>query len=167
MPRLGKPSICSAGGHVLAGAMGLALACDLVVASEDATFGTPEIQVGAFPFMVMASIYRNLPRKKVNELLLLGERITAGRGGGAGVREPGSSRRRARRGGRRLGRQAGLKSPVLLRLGKDAMYKQMDLGLGEALDFLQHSLGAGVRDRGHPGGRPGVLREARARWTSR
>ena len=71
---LGKPTLCAARGHVLAGALGIALACDLIVASEDATFGTPEINVGAFPFMIMALIYRNIGRKKANELLLLGER---------------------------------------------------------------------------------------------
>src|SRR5881227_3911559 len=74
---LGKPTICAANGHVLAGALGIALACDLVVAREGAEFGTPEIGVGAFPFMIMALIYRNVPRKKTNELLLLGERIDA------------------------------------------------------------------------------------------
>ena len=61
---------------MLAGSLGLALACDLIIAKESATFGTPEINVGAFPFMIMALIYRNVPRKKTNELLLLGERIT-------------------------------------------------------------------------------------------
>ena len=61
---LPKPTICAADGHVLAGALGIALACDLIVASEKATFGTPEINVGAFPFMIMALIYRNVPRKK-------------------------------------------------------------------------------------------------------
>src|SRR3954469_21929706 len=65
---LGKPSLCAARGHVLAGALGLALACDLVVAAETATFGTPEINVGVFPFMIMALIYRNVPRKTTNEL---------------------------------------------------------------------------------------------------
>ena len=40
-------------------------------------FGTPEINVGVFPFMIMALIYRNVPRKKASELLLLGERIDA------------------------------------------------------------------------------------------
>ncbi len=74
---LGKPTICAANGHVLAGSLGIALACDLVIAKEGATFGTPEINVGAFPFMIMALIYRNVPRKKANELLLLGERIDA------------------------------------------------------------------------------------------
>src|SRR3954466_5453504 len=74
---LGKPSICAANGHLLAGLLGIALACDLIVAKEGAKFGTPEINVGAFPFMIMALIYRNVPRKRTNELLLLGERMTA------------------------------------------------------------------------------------------
>src|SRR5207302_5240342 len=47
---LGKPSICAANGHVLAGALGIALACDLVIAREGVRFGTPEINVGLFPF---------------------------------------------------------------------------------------------------------------------
>ncbi len=74
---LGKPSICAANGHVLAGALGLALACDLIVASEAARFGTPEINIGLFPFMIMALIYRNVGRKKTAELMLLGEQVSA------------------------------------------------------------------------------------------
>src|SRR5215208_5524727 len=74
---LGKPTLCAANGHVLAGALGLALACDLIVARAGARFGTPEINVGVFPFMIMALIYRNVGRKKTNELLLLGEQISA------------------------------------------------------------------------------------------
>src|SRR4051794_34676169 len=74
---LGKPSLCAANGHVLAGALGLALACDLIFAREAVRFGTPEINVGVFPFMIMALIYRNVGRKKTNELLLLGEQISA------------------------------------------------------------------------------------------
>ena len=69
--------ICAVNGHCLAGALGLALACDLIVAGEQATFGTPEINVGVFPFMILALIVRNVPRKKATEMLLLGERIDA------------------------------------------------------------------------------------------
>ena len=90
---LGKPTICAANGHVLAGALGLALCCDLIVAKDSATFGTPEINVGVFPFMIMALIYRNVPRKKTNELLLLGERISAAEAQASGHRQP--RRRRA------------------------------------------------------------------------
>ncbi len=82
---LGKPTLCAARGHVLAGALGIALACDLIVAGESATFGTPEINVGTFPFMIMALIYRNVPRKKANELLLLGERWNAQEALAAGI----------------------------------------------------------------------------------
>src|SRR6195952_2027307 len=77
MPRLGKPSVAAVNGHVLAGGLGLALSCDLVIAKEGATFGTPEINVGAYPYMIMALIYRNVPRKKVNEMMLLGDRLSA------------------------------------------------------------------------------------------
>src|SRR5215210_8102239 len=74
---LGKPTLCAANGHVLAGALGVALACDLIVAREGVRFGTPEIDVGVFPFMVMALMYRNVPRKKATELMLLGEPVSA------------------------------------------------------------------------------------------
>src|SRR5213079_3144394 len=82
---LGKPSIVAANGHVLAGSLGIALACDLIVAKEGAGFGTPEINVGLFPFMIMALIYRNVPRKKTNEMLLLGERLSANEAREAGI----------------------------------------------------------------------------------
>src|SRR3954454_3212405 len=58
MPRLGQPSRCAANGHVLAGGLGRALSCDLLIAKEGARFGTPEINVGAFPYMIMSVIYR-------------------------------------------------------------------------------------------------------------
>ncbi len=98
--------MCAARGHVLAGALGIALACDLIVASEEASFGTPEINVGAFPFMIMALIYRNVPRKKANELLLLGERWSAQQALAAGHRQQGRAGAGVRRGGRRVGGQA-------------------------------------------------------------
>src|SRR4029453_6556984 len=75
--QLGKPTLCAANGHVLAGALGLALACDLIVASEQASFGTPEINVGVFPVMILALVVRNVGRKKATEMLLLGERFDA------------------------------------------------------------------------------------------
>ena len=104
MPRLGKPSLCAANGHVLAGGMGLALSCDLVIAKEGATFGTPEINVGAFPYMIMAIIYRNVPRKKVNEMMLLGERLSAEQAVEFGLANKVVAGRRVRRRGRRVGR---------------------------------------------------------------
>jgi enoyl-CoA hydratase/carnithine racemase len=137
---LGKPSICAANGHVLAGALGLALACDLIIARDDARFGTPEINVGLFPFMIMTLIYRNVGRKKANELLLLGDQISAREAERIGLvnRVAGAEEFDAvvREWSERL---AG-KSPVMMRLGKDSMFRHQDMAFADALDYLRSQL---------------------------
>lgn len=137
---LEKPTICAAGGHVLAGAFGIALCCDLIVASENATFGTPEIDVGAFPFMIMALIYRNVARRKANELLLLGERIDARQALEAGIVNKVVPREQLDAAvGEWASKLAG-KSPAIMRLGKQAMRRQLDMPLDDALDYLRAQL---------------------------
>jgi enoyl-CoA hydratase/carnithine racemase len=137
---LRKPTICAARGHVLAGALGVALACDLVVASENATFGTPEINVGVFPFMIMALIYRNVPRKKTNELLLLGEQISAEEAERLGIVNRVVPAAEFDGAVREWAEKLAGKSPVLMKLGKDAMFRQLDMPFAEALDFLRSQL---------------------------
>ncbi len=137
---LGKPSICAANGHVLAGALGIALACDLIVAREGVRFGTPEINVGVFPFMIMALIYRNVGRKKTNELLLLGEQISAEEAERIGIVNrvvPGDEFEAAVAA---WAEKLASKSPVLMRLGKDAMHRQQDMAIDDALEFLHAQL---------------------------
>ena len=137
---LGKPTICAAGGHVLAGALGIALACDLTVASERASFGTPEINVGAFPFMIMSLIYRNVPRKKANELLLLGERWSAQEALAASIVNKVVPAAELDSAVREWAVRLAGKSPVIMRLGKEAMRRQLDMPLDEALDYLRAQL---------------------------
>lgn len=138
--QLGKPTICAANGHVLAGALGIALACDLIIAKEGVTFGTPEINVGVFPFMIMALIYRNVPRKKTNELLLLGERISAEEAERIGIVNKIVAADEFDAAVSDWATKLASKSPALMRLGKDAMYRQQDLPLESALELLQHNL---------------------------
>jgi enoyl-CoA hydratase/carnithine racemase len=137
---LGKPSICAANGHVLAGALGIALACDLIIAREGARFGTPEINVGLFPFMIMALIYRNVPRKKTNELLLLGEQISAEEAQQIGIVNRVVPADQFEDAVRDWAETLAAKSPVMMRLGKDAMFRQLDMPFLEALDFLRSQL---------------------------
>jgi enoyl-CoA hydratase len=137
---LGKPTLCAANGHVLAGALGLALCCDLIVAKEGVRFGTPEINVGAFPFMIMALIYRNVPRKKTNELLLLGEQISAEEAREAGIVNRVAPEAEFDALVDEWATKLAGKSPVLMRLGKEAMYRQLDLPFEDALDFLRSQL---------------------------
>ena len=74
---LGKPTIARVRGFALAGGMGLALACDLVVAADDAVFGTPEIDVGLWPYMITVPLLRSMPPKKALELMMTGRRVDA------------------------------------------------------------------------------------------
>jgi enoyl-CoA hydratase/carnithine racemase len=137
---LGKPSICAANGHVLAGSLGIALACDLIIAKEGAEFGTPEINVGAFPFMIMALIYRNVPRKRTNELLLLGDRISAQEAKEAGIVNKVVSPEDFDAAVGEWAAKLASKSPVVMRLGKDAMFRQQDMAFLDALEYLHAQL---------------------------
>jgi len=148
MGRLGKPIICAAGGHVLAGALGLALACDLVVASDRATFGTPEINVGLFPFMIAALIARNIGRKKMHELLLLGGRMDAHEAVAIGLANRVVAHDQHDAAVADWAATLAAKSPLIVRLGKDALYAQQDMSFGEALEFqrAQLSLALSTKD---------------------
>jgi enoyl-CoA hydratase len=137
---LGKPSICAANGHVLAGSLGIALACDLIIAKDGAEFGTPEINVGAFPFMIMALIYRNVPRKATNELLLLGERVTAQHAKEIGLVNKVASADEFDSAVAEWAGKLASKSPVIMRMGKDAMFRQQDMAFLDALEYLHAQL---------------------------
>jgi enoyl-CoA hydratase len=140
MPKLGKPSLCAANGHVMAGGLGLALSCDLVIAKEGISFATPEINVGAFPYMIMALIYRDVPRKKVNEMMLLGDRMSATDAVTFGLanRVVGAAEFDAAVAD--WATRLASKSPLLMKLGHDAMYRQADMAVDDALEFLRSQL---------------------------
>ena len=137
---LGKPSIVAASGHVLAGSLGIALACDLIVAKDTAGFDTPEINVGLFPFMIMALICRNVPRKKTTEMLLLGDRLTAEEAREAGIVNKVVPADEFDAAVAEWAQKLAAKSPLVMKLGKDAMWRQLDMPLADALDYLRSQL---------------------------
>jgi enoyl-CoA hydratase/carnithine racemase len=137
---LGKPVVCAAGGDVLAGAFGLALACDFIVAAEGVRFGCPEINVGVFPFMISALIYRSVPRAKANELMMTGELIGADEAArlnivNAVVPAAGFEDRI-----RHLTDRLASRSPLLMKLGKNALNATRDMPFTDALAYLQAQL---------------------------
>ncbi len=164
---LGKPTIVRASGHVLAGALGLTLACDLIVASEDATFGTPEINVGVFPFMIMALIYRDVGRKKASELLLLGERIDAREAERIGIVNRVVPQDELDDAIGAWATKLARSSPLLMRMGKDAMARQMDLGLNDALDYLRGQLALAFSTEDIQEGAKAFFEKREPEWTGR
>lgn len=136
---LGKPTIARVQGYALAGGFGLALACDLIVASRRAQFGVPEIDVGLWPFMVTVPMLRAMPAKRVLELSLTGRRVAAEEAERIGfvnrVVEPGDLDGAVDQ----LAASLAAKSPTVVKLGRDAFYRVLDMGSREALAHL-HAL---------------------------
>jgi enoyl-CoA hydratase/carnithine racemase len=167
MGRLGKPIVCAAGGHVLAGGLGLALACDLIVASERATFGTPEINIGLFPFMIAALIGRNIGRKKMNELLLLGGRMDAREAHAIGIVNrvvaPGDLDGAVAEWAQAL----AAKSPLVVKLGKDSLYAQQDMAFGEALEFQRAQLAIALSTQDVREGVAAFMERREPTWSGR
>ncbi len=141
MQELGKPIVGRINGHALAGGFGLAASCDLLVAVESAGFGTPEINVGVWPAMIQAVLARNLPRKVLLEMVLLGERWTAARMQEAGlVNRVVADHAELDRVVSELAGALAKKSPAVLKLGRDSFYRQQDMEFRAALEYLQAQL---------------------------
>jgi enoyl-CoA hydratase len=140
MERLGKPIIGCINGHALAGGFGLALSCDLLVAADTATFGTPEIKVGVWPMMISSIVLRNLGRKRTMQLFLTGERLDAGTAMSWGIVNRVVPQDQVRTAAGTLAAEIAGWSPVVLRLGRDAFYDSADMGFEEALRYLHSQL---------------------------
>ena len=140
MAGLGKPIVGRINGHALAGGFGLACSCDLLVAVDTATFGTPEINVGVWPMMIQAVLMRNVPRKVLLEMVMLGDRWSA-----AQLKEVGLVNRVVAAAEldstvAELADRLAKKSPAIMRLGRDSFYRQQDMEFRAALDYLQSQL---------------------------
>jgi enoyl-CoA hydratase/carnithine racemase len=140
MWEMGKPTIARVRGYALAGGFGLAMACDFVVAADDAQFGTPEVDRGLWPYMITVPLLRSMPPKKVLELMLTGRRVDAVEAERIGfvtsvvaVDELDSA----------VDELAGVlasKSPLIVRWGRESFYRVLDMTADDALAYLHPML---------------------------
>jgi len=131
-----KPTVARINGYCLAGGTGFMLGCDIVLAKTSAKFGTPEVNVGLFPMMIGALIFRNVPRKKAMEMIMLGEKLTADQALDMGLITrviPDADFATAVP--EILAALAG-KSPIGMRIGKEAFAAVEEMPLEEAVLFL-------------------------------
>src|SRR5947199_4423336 len=140
MTELGKPTVARVNGHALAAGIGLVAACDLAVASDAAQFGMPEVNVGVFPMMVMAIVFRNLPRKAAMELMLTGKRIDAAEALTLGLINGHVPAERLDAEVDALTQELARKSPIGMKLGLEAFYKMQDMSFPAAMAYLQDQL---------------------------
>ncbi len=138
--QLKVPVICALGGHALAGGLGLVLACDMVVARAGVRIGTPEVNVGVFPFMLSALLQRNIPRKRVAELCFLGEQMPVEEAQALGIVNLVVPADEFEAKVAEWATKVASKSPLLLQLGKRALFEQQDMPLLSAIGLLSHYL---------------------------
>lgn len=135
-----KPVVARVNGHCMAGGMGLMLACDIVVAKADARFGTPEVNVGLWPMMIGALIYRNVLRKKALEMVLLGQRLSAEQALNLGLITRAVTAEELDDEVNQILRDLKSKSPIGIKIGKEAFYAMQDMPFEDALDFLSEKI---------------------------
>ena len=135
-----KPVVARVNGACMAGGMGLMLACDIVIARDDAKFGTPEVNVGLWPMMIGALIYRNMLRKKAMEMVLLGERLSAGQALEWGLITRAVPPEKLDDEVDQVLQSLAAKSPIGMKIGKEAFYAMADMPFEAAVDFLSEKL---------------------------
>jgi enoyl-CoA hydratase/carnithine racemase len=138
--RVGKPTIARVRGYCLAGGFGLALSCDMVVAADDAQFGTPEIDVGLWPYMITVPLCRSMPPKRALELMMTGRRVDAAEGERLGFVNRLVAPEGLDEAVDELARSLAAKSPAVMRLGRDSFYAAWDMGAADALRLLHPML---------------------------
>jgi len=135
-----KPTVARINGYCLAGGTGFMLGCDIVIAKEESKFGTPEVNVGLFPMMIGAMIFRNVPRKKAMEMALLGDRLTAQQALEMGMVTRVVPADQLDSEVQSVLKTLAEKSPIGLKMGKEAFSQASDMSLNDALDFLSKKL---------------------------
>lgn len=164
---LGKPTIARVRGFALAGGMGLALACDLVVAADDAVFGTPEINVGLWPFMITVPLVRSMPPKRALELMMTGRRVDAEEADRLGFVNrlvPASELDDAVD---ELASDLAGKSPALMRLGRDSFYAVWGRTAEDALAVLHPLLTVATGTEDTAEGLASFAEKRRPEWRGR
>jgi enoyl-CoA hydratase/carnithine racemase len=132
----GALTVAAVEGYCLAGGMGLAAACDVIVAADDATFGTPEVEIGIFPAQALVPIMRTVNEKQALKLLFTGEHIDADRAHDIGFTTdvvPADA----------FDEQLDCivddlvtPSSFMIELGKESFYNQREMTFSEGLDYM-------------------------------
>ena len=162
-----KPILAAIEGYCLAGGMGLCLAADIVVASEEAQFGTPEIKRGLWPYMVTALLIRNVGRKKALELCMVGDRISAAEAQRIGLVNYAVPAAEFDATVREMAAKLASYSPAIMGLGKASFYRIADMSTDDALTYLQSQLTINAQTEDVIEGIAAFFEKREPRWKGR
>ena len=165
--RLPKPVVAAVQGMATAAGCQLVASCDLAVASEQARFATPGVDIGLFCSTPMVALSRNVPRKQAMEMLLTGEPITAERARDIGLVNrvvPAGTERDA---AIALAQLVARKSAHTIRIGKEAFYQQAEMSLTDAYRFAAEVMADNMMARDAEEGIGAFIEKRAPRWEDR
>lgn len=164
LQKLGKPTLARVNGYALGGGFGLAMACDLAIASENATFGTPEAHIGLFPMVIMPLLYRNTPRKKLLELMYTGDKLSANAALDLNMINAVVPADQLDEAVSALAAKITSKSSMTLRLGREAFYTMADLPQPAAFAYLKQMLSQNLHTADAREGLQAFLQKRKPNW---
>jgi enoyl-CoA hydratase/carnithine racemase len=161
---LPKPVIAAVQGIATAAGCQLVASCDLAVASEDASFATPGVDIGLFCSTPMVALSRNIPRKQAMAMLLTGEPISA-----ATARDIGLVNRVVLTGTERdealaLAERIANKSAHTIKIGKTAFYRQAEMSLADAYAYAAEVMTENMMARDAEEGIGAFIEKREPKW---
>ncbi len=162
-----KPVVAKVNGHAMGGGLGLVAASTFAVASTEAKLGTPEIDVGLFPMMIMAVLARHVPRRRLLEMMLLGEKLDAEEAARLGLVNAAVAPAVLDAEVKKITDALASKSPLTVRLGLRAFAAQDDLDLETAIPMLRDRLGECLSTDDAREGLMAFLEKRQPRWTGK
>jgi enoyl-CoA hydratase/carnithine racemase len=162
--QLPKPVIAAVQGVATAAGCQLVASCDLAIASEDATFATPGVDIGLFCSTPMVALSRNVPRKQAMEMLLTGEPVAA-----TAARDIGLINRVVTAGTERdaaiaLAQKVANKSAYTVKIGKAAFYRQAEMSLADAYRYASEVMADNMMARDAEEGIGAFIEKREPKW---
>lgn len=163
-----KPIVGRINGHCVAGGLGLMLSCDIVYARSNIKIGTPEVNVGLFPMMIGALIFRNCPRKKAMEMIYTAEMMGPEQAEQMGlVTRVFPDLKTLNDEVDKLLAVIAKKGPRGMSIGRQAFARADDMDLDSALDHLCRELGEVIKTEDAKEGLTAFIEKRKPVWKNR
>lgn len=167
MVRSEKPIVAKVNGHALGGGFGLTAASTFAIATTEAQLGTPEIDVGLFPMMIMAVLARFVPRRRLLQMMLLGEKISSADALALGILNQVVPANELDGAVDALVARLAEKSPSAMRLGLRAFAAQDEVAMEESLPILRARLAECLSTNDAREGLMAFLEKRKPVWTGK
>jgi enoyl-CoA hydratase/carnithine racemase len=164
---LPQPVIAAVQGVASAAGCQLVASCDLAVASSAAKFATPGVDIGLFCSTPMVALSRNVARKHAMEMLLTGEMVAAQDAAAIGLINRAVPVGEERTAALALAKKIAAKSSYVLKIGKQAFYRQAELGLAEAYAYASEVMTENMMARDAEEGICAFIEKREATWEDR